>query len=113
MIKKTAKIKEKIFCVQKILSTFATAIARIAQLVEHNLAKVRVAGSSPVSRSFFLPIGEENHGCPGGGIGRRAGLKIPYSAVDVPVRDRPRVLKKYKLSILRAFFLFVNLKIYL
>ena len=25
--------------------------AKIAQLVEHNLAKVRVAGSSPVSRS--------------------------------------------------------------
>ena len=29
-------------------------IARIAQLVEHDLAKVGVAGSSPVSRSFFL-----------------------------------------------------------
>ena len=27
-------------------------IAKIAQLVEHNLAKVRVAGSSPVFRSF-------------------------------------------------------------
>ena len=37
--------------------------ARIAQLVEHDLAKVGVAGSSPVSRSkkdppgdFFLPV---------------------------------------------------------
>ena len=30
---------------------FATANAKIAQLVEHNLAKVRVAGSSPVFRS--------------------------------------------------------------
>ena len=30
---------------------FATAIAKVAQLVEHNLAKVRVAGSSPVFRS--------------------------------------------------------------
>ncbi len=28
--------------------------ARIAQLVEHDLAKVGVAGSSPVSRSFFM-----------------------------------------------------------
>ena len=28
-----------------------TANAKIAQLVEHNLAKVRVAGSSPVFRS--------------------------------------------------------------
>ena len=27
--------------------------AEVAQLVEHNLAKVRVAGSSPVFRSFF------------------------------------------------------------
>ena len=28
--------------------------ARVAQLVEHDLAKVGVAGSSPVSRSFYL-----------------------------------------------------------
>ena len=28
--------------------------ARVAQLVEYNLAKVGVAGSSPVSRSFYL-----------------------------------------------------------
>ena len=28
-----------------------TAIAKVAQLVEHDLAKVRVAGSSPVFRS--------------------------------------------------------------
>ena len=35
----------------------------IAQLVEHDLAKVGVASSSLVHRSFFL--------CPGGGIGRR------------------------------------------
>ena len=31
---------------------FASAIAKVAQLVEHNLAKVRVAGSSPVFRSI-------------------------------------------------------------
>ena len=36
------------------ISTFASAIAEIAQLVEHNLAKVRVAGSSPVFRSQIL-----------------------------------------------------------
>ena len=29
-------------------------IAEIAQLVEHNLAKVGVAGPSPVFRSFFI-----------------------------------------------------------
>ena len=44
-----------------------TFIAKIAQLVEHDLAKVGVAGSNPVFRSPF---------CPGGGTGRHAGLKI-------------------------------------
>ena len=44
-----------------------TRFAKIAQLVEHNLAKVGVAGSNPVFRS--TP-------CPGGGTGRHAGLKI-------------------------------------
>ena len=34
------------------ISTFATANAEIAQLVEHNLAKVRVASSSLVFRSI-------------------------------------------------------------
>ena len=29
-------------------------VAEIAQLVEHDLAKVGVAGSSPVFRSFFI-----------------------------------------------------------
>ncbi len=50
--------------------------AEIAQLVEHNLAKVGVAGSSPVFRSHFeqkrvLEAGF-NEICPSGGIGRRA-----------------------------------------
>ena len=31
---------------------FAVSIARVAQLVEHDLAKVGVAGSNPVSRSM-------------------------------------------------------------
>ena len=51
------------------MSTFATANAEIAQLVEHNLAKVRVASSSLVFRSFsyFLfeaksPAGESPAG---------------------------------------------------
>ena len=43
--------------------------AEIAQLVEHNLAKVRVASSSLVFRST---------GCSNGGIGRHEGLKIPW-----------------------------------
>ena len=55
------------------ITTFALAIenkavayAEVAQLVEHNLAKVRVAGSSPVFRS--RPPGWWN--------GRHEGLKI-------------------------------------
>ena len=50
-------------------------VAEIAQLVEHNLAKVGVAGPSPVFRSHIL---NNTRGallrpkCPGGGIGRRA-----------------------------------------
>ena len=48
-------------CLQRTLK-----FAKIAQLVEHDLAKVGVAGSSPVFRS---------QQCPGGGIGRRATLR--------------------------------------
>ena len=33
---------------------FSYFVAEIAQLVEHNLAKVGVAGPSPVFRSFFF-----------------------------------------------------------
>ena len=49
------------------------ANAKIAQLVEHNLAKVGVASSSLVFRSNFpKTIGLT---CPGGGIGRHATLR--------------------------------------
>ena len=41
----------KHFFADKKISYFCNVSAGIAQLVEHNLAKVRVAGSSPVSRS--------------------------------------------------------------
>ena len=37
----------------KNIPKFAPRNAKIAQLVEHNLAKVRVAGSSPVFRSLY------------------------------------------------------------
>ena len=61
--------------------------AGIAQLVEHNLAKVGVAGSSPVSRSGArtrerlrpLPLAFAHVAVRRGGeIGRREGLKIPW-----------------------------------
>ena len=64
-------------------------IAAIAQLVERNLAKVEVAGSNPVFRSFFMP----HHKGSDGGIGRHAGLKIQWAAmpvrVQVPLRVQP------------------------
>src|SRR3990167_11076355 len=49
--------------------------------------KAVYAGSIPASAfTFFLvPVF-----CPGGGIGRRKGLKIPRWVTDVPVRLRPR-----------------------
>lgn len=45
--------------------------AKIAQLVEHDLAKVGVAGSSPVFRSNSVSLNFR----PGGGIGRHATLR--------------------------------------
>ena len=58
------------------VSSSSPFFAEIAQLVEHDLAKVGVAGSSPVFRSTlctkeFLSTGCSSK-CPGGGIGRRA-----------------------------------------
>ena len=53
------------------IKTPKAKIAEVAQLVEHNLAKVRVAGSSPVFRSSL-----KRKGCSNGGIGRHEGLKI-------------------------------------
>ena len=45
------KKREKNACTTKKRYYLCIAIAEVAQLVEHNLAKVRVAGSSPVFRS--------------------------------------------------------------
>jgi hypothetical protein len=52
--------------------------AEVAHLVEHDLAKVGVAGSSPVFRSQSRSMRDffSLDRCPGGGIGRHAGLKI-------------------------------------
>ena len=43
--------------VQVPLRVLLDLIAEVAQLVEHNLAKVRVAGSSPVFRSLPKGLG--------------------------------------------------------
>jgi hypothetical protein len=101
-------------------------------VVEHNLAKVGVASSNLVSRSFRrrsqVAKAEvcktsihrfdsdrrlsqwRSRLCRGGGIGRRKGLKIPRTFKSVPVRFRPsahienpRYLKSVTLKC--AFFL--------
>ena len=65
----------------KITVPLSFQIAKVAQLVEHNLAKVRVAGSSPVFRSeesisgFGRVFLYQILFCAGGGIGRHATLR--------------------------------------
>jgi hypothetical protein len=46
-----SEIKFRHYCSSKKIYIFAREFAGVAQLVEHDLAKVGVAGSSPVSRS--------------------------------------------------------------
>ena len=61
--------------------------AKIAQLVEHNLAKVRVAGSSPVFRSTLMS--HRSHSCPDGGMVDTKDLKsfgLTAVRVQVPLR---------------------------
>ena len=45
---------------QEIALSLHSHFAEIAQLVEHDLAKVGVAGSSPVFRSFFIFYFQKN-----------------------------------------------------
>ena len=53
--------------------------ANVAQLVEHDLAKVGVASSNLVIRSKKVALlSPFLYGRPGGGIGRHAGLKIQW-----------------------------------
>jgi hypothetical protein len=64
-------------------------------LVERDLAKVEVAGSSPVFRSAILPLYGGRiffYTYPGGGTGRRAGLKILSAEMRVRVRFPSGVL---------------------
>jgi hypothetical protein len=80
-------------------------------LVEHDLAKVGVAGSSPVFRSGNPSSfgGGIFFGCPGGGIGRHAGLKILWPAMAVTVQVRSGALFK-AIHVNESLFLFVDLK---
>ncbi len=66
-------------------------IAKIAQLVERDLAKVEVAGSSPVFRSKNKNTNYCVYTikCLSGGIGRHAGLKIQWVVMPVRVQVPP------------------------
>ena len=71
--------RKKFHCKHNI---FLETSAEIAQLVEHNLAKVGVASSSLVFRS---------QGRSNGGIGRHEGLKILWPVMAVRVQVPLRV----------------------
>ena len=91
------------------LPTFAPVNAEIAQLVEHNLAKVRVASSSLVFRSSLK-------GCSNGGIGRHEGLKIPWPLRLCGFKSRfeydSRYITPCRLNTYKEFFIvFVNISI--
>ena len=68
--------------------------AAIAQLVERDLAKVEVAGPSPVCRSNPRFRGRN------GGIGRHEGLKIPWPEMAVRVRVPFAALLNHQLKVL-------------
>jgi hypothetical protein len=81
-------------------------IAEVAHLVEHDLAKVGVAGSSPVFRSASIPPKRDFFFFHlGGGTGRHAGLKILFPATGVTVRFRSQVLVKAIHSFVESLFL--------
>ena len=105
-IRPSTNKKCKKFCSQLRIAIFALLKvlikAEVAHLVEHDLAKVGVAGSSPVFRSNPLALREDflSQDCPGGGIGRHAGLKILFAAtrVTVQVRSGARITADQKWS---------------
>jgi hypothetical protein len=65
---------------------FARESAGVAQLVEHNLAKVRVAGSSPVSRSLKKAALSE------------AEEQLLISDLGLPVTDFKSAIRNYECS---------------
>ena len=94
----------KLFIFAPVLSNDS---AEIAQLVEHNLAKVGVASSSLVFRS---------NGCSNGGIGRHEGLKIPWPLRLCGFKSRFEYDMEYdmlyvtpcKITACKEFFLYVQ-----
>ena len=85
--------------------------AKVAQLVERNLAKVEVASSSLVFRSIinslFL-LREKKLIGPGGGIGRHAGLKILYPLKMCGFKSRPGYIPKSLKTLVFSGFVFLK-----
>ena len=76
------------------LISFTIYIAEIAQLVEHNLAKVRVASSSLVFRSNFGRLLRKSFG-PGGGMvdAHVSGACVERHAGSSPVLGTDEIMK--------------------
>ena len=94
--KENAKILTQIFGSRFFCPIFAHANAKIAQLVEHNLAKVGVAGSSPVFRSPRMP---------GWWNGRHTGLKILRPLRLCGFKSRSGYHQSLLIERLRGFFI--------
>ena len=77
-------------------------------MVEHDLAKVGVAGSSPVFRSRSPMMGDFflEH-CPGGETGRHAGLKILWAARPVRVQLPPGARSDRLVAFFMPFFVYI------
>ena len=89
--------------------------AKVAQLVEHDLAKVGVAGPNPVfrSKSRFYLVWDVGiflwNSCPGGGIGRHVGLKIQWSLRSCGFKSRSGYFQAKPLLFWVRAFLFLLL----
>ncbi len=90
--------------------------AKIAQLVEHHLAKVEVAGSNPVFRSTSTPLSHQGWSFflhsfaeaseylgSSGGIGRHVGLKIQWPLWPCGFKSRLEYQNPLNHLILRVF----------
>jgi hypothetical protein len=98
------------------LQPISSLQAEVAHLVEHDLVKVGVASSSLVFRSlilsrnsgiFFQNDSDLSGRSPGGEIGRHAGLKILFAAMQVTVQVRSGAQIKSR-SLIDFFYLIKN-----
>ena len=103
-------VVESYFCTPDLV---LISIAEVAHLVEHDLAKVGVAGSSPVFRSAIPSVMRDGiffTTCPGGGTGRHAGLKILFaekaSAGSIPAWGTAYILKPLLALTFKGFLFF-------